>query len=628
MSEGVGEARVEAEGELALARIALDEGDHAHAAAHLGNAIAADPSLAAAYAALGELDAAAGGALGLFPVASRAYAGEVAARSYLLACAGAFGEALSLLCSLASLDPGKPWAAPGWLDAPGVAGQLDPEAAAGSLMQLAFSLPTPVDAALSAALLPFLELARALAARNPGRPGVLATLSGLARRLGAQDEAIAWCQQAERAEPSFFAAVMLGYALRSAGRFREMHEAWRRALDRNPGDIDLRVDIAETLAEQGRPAEGIGWLEQALALDPDHPKAFPSACAMRYTNDGDVAHLVTLADWRREHPEHGYAGEMLVRGCWDRVWLQKIPHPTEAACNTLLQIAARPDREAMLAGELRLTLSALEVPSALAAVKAAAPQLRLDIQSVPQPDIRIPLAAGRYRIWDYQGTEAAPAVAPPSAAAAAALQALAAGGYRAHPAENYDASVALAMLSLDDLLGLLAHVPPVPDHAWWREMHARSPVYWPRCAQVWACLGVLHQRPDEPWPSSVRRAVLLDLARGVEDWVTDAALNAMMVEAWVHPEIRADVAAVIGHRFLDAVQAWQQRDVSIAGSMASLVLVTPAMNPDVTRLVRELLAREAAAGGADPGTPAPARPGARPAAVPAPARRRLFRRSS
>ena len=45
MSEGVGEARPEAEGELALARIALDDGDLRHAAAHASNAIASDPTL-------------------------------------------------------------------------------------------------------------------------------------------------------------------------------------------------------------------------------------------------------------------------------------------------------------------------------------------------------------------------------------------------------------------------------------------------------------------------------------------------------------------------------------------------------------------------------------------------------
>src|SRR5207253_6220958 len=49
VSEGIGEARPEAEGELALARLALDVGELAHAAAHAGNAIAADPSLRAVY---------------------------------------------------------------------------------------------------------------------------------------------------------------------------------------------------------------------------------------------------------------------------------------------------------------------------------------------------------------------------------------------------------------------------------------------------------------------------------------------------------------------------------------------------------------------------------------------------
>ena len=37
MSEGIGEARPEAEGELALARLALDDGELPHAAAHVAS---------------------------------------------------------------------------------------------------------------------------------------------------------------------------------------------------------------------------------------------------------------------------------------------------------------------------------------------------------------------------------------------------------------------------------------------------------------------------------------------------------------------------------------------------------------------------------------------------------------
>jgi len=115
VSEGVGEARVEAEGELALARIALDEGDFEHVATHLGHAIAADPTLPAVYETLHELDSAAGGALDLFPVEGGAYIGAVAARSYLLARVGALDEALACCAwSSASSRTSRGWRRAGW----------------------------------------------------------------------------------------------------------------------------------------------------------------------------------------------------------------------------------------------------------------------------------------------------------------------------------------------------------------------------------------------------------------------------------------------------------------------------------------------------------------------------------
>jgi len=71
---------------------------------------------------------------------------------------------------------------------------------------------------------------------------------------------------------------------------------------------------------------------------------------------------------------------------------------------------------------------------------------------------------------------------------------------------------------------------------------------------------VLHHQADEPWLSSTRRHVLIDLARGVEDWTTDAASNAMVVAAWAAPNIRDDAAGTVCHRFLDALLTYQQRE--------------------------------------------------------------------
>ena len=88
MSEGIGEARPEAEGELALARLALEDGELPHAAKHVASAIGRDPTLRAAYAALDELAAAAADAMALVPVDGTPHAGAVAARSYLMARGG------------------------------------------------------------------------------------------------------------------------------------------------------------------------------------------------------------------------------------------------------------------------------------------------------------------------------------------------------------------------------------------------------------------------------------------------------------------------------------------------------------------------------------------------------------
>jgi tetratricopeptide (TPR) repeat protein len=600
VSEGVGEARTEAEGELALARVALDGGDVTHAASHAGNAIASDPGLRAAYALLDEMAAGTADAGDLVPMRGRVYIGTVLARSYLLAGAGALDEAFALLCQAAATIPGRPWAE-GWLAVPGgppvpdVASRLSADRAAQALQHLALSLTDPAEEELREPLAPFLDVARVVVTLNQERSDLLGTLSALARRLGSHDEAVAWCQRAEEADASYDAAVMLGYALRSAGRLDEMHAAWLRALERQPGAVDLRTDIAEALARRGRLDEAIAMLDEGLAIDPGHEKAFPAACEMRYARDGDIAHLVALADWWREHPEHAYAAVMLAKACHGRRWLGMVPPPTEAISNLLRNIAADGGVAKTSDTSLTLTLSALEVPSAMAAAKAALRGLDLaQDPATPDPDIRVPLAGGRYRLWSYAGATAVPAVPPPPAAAVAALHAVAADGYPPHPVAAYDAAVSLAGLPVAELLGLMAHVPPPPPVPWWQRMHDASPVYWPRSAQAWACLGLLHHQADEPWDGSARRAVLVDLLLGVEDWAADAAMNALVVAAWAAPAIRPDVAGLVAERFLAGVQAYQQREVTIIEPMAHLVLAAPGMHGDVAALARDLLARAAA----------------------------------
>jgi hypothetical protein len=99
-------------------------------------------------------------------------------------------------------------------------------------------------------------------------------------------------------------------------------------------------------------------------------------------------------------------------------------------------------------------------------------------------------------------------------------------------------------------------------------------------AEIWACLGLLHHGAEEPWLDSARRRLLLGLLDGDVDRVTQAALFALVAYAWVDPEARDDVAAVVAGRLTEVSSGPSARAV------AELALATPGLD----RPTRELAA--------------------------------------
>jgi hypothetical protein len=124
------------------------------------------------------------------------------------------------------------------------------------------------------------------------------------------------------------------------------------------------------------------------------------------------------------------------------------------------------------------------------------------------------------------------------------------------------------------------------------------------------CLGILHHAADQPWPSSTRREVLVDLAFGVEDWVADAALFALVTAAYREPAVREEVRQLVRARLDAAVAAHRLVTilVTIEESLAQLMLVTPGCRADDREVAVEALARavEGVEGEDDPEPPPPA----------------------
>ncbi|WP_026124187.1 tetratricopeptide repeat protein [Nocardiopsis baichengensis] len=587
--EGTADPRLEAEGELSMARLALEGGDLRHAAGHVARALAFDPRLPEVHELLARLAVHPDGGPGLYPVDQPAYLGDVVARAHTFAVLDHPDQALPLLVTAQCHRPDGAWADAAWMYERRTAERLEPELVRNSLLRLAGALGDPVGEQVLSALRPYLALVDLCLEARPEEPQLLWAASMLLRRCGRAGDAVALALRAEAVEPSFHAAMAAGYAFRAEKRWEEAERAWLRALQFDPGNLALHTDIGELLATAGRPRDGLAWVERALEQDPQDPTAFPTACGMRFSLDGRLEHLVALADHLRERPGGDHPDRVLTQSSQSRHWLGPIPPPTEAVVDVLHRLQEQGG--APEGSRLALTVSAPEPPSALLALRLAAPGCTVEVGAVPEPDPRLtvpevadrgPVRAVERRLWRYRGTTAEPAVGPPSDQAQEALRTLASYPWRHLPAA-YDDAVRLSALPLEDLLGVMAHPPAPPNVA------AGVWPAWIRRVQAWACLGIAHHRADQPWEGSERRSALIDLAFGPEDWAAEAALLSMAATAWVRPEARKDVAGLVAWRFLLAMEAARTRAVTVLDSFAHLVRAVPDMDPEVLRLAEEAL---------------------------------------
>ncbi|MEU7902887.1 tetratricopeptide repeat protein [Actinoplanes sp. NPDC049118] len=501
------DSRRSADRDLEQARAALERGEMHHAADHLAGAIAHAPTLPETHELLSRLAARADGGLELFPLEQHAFVGTVVARAHLLAAAGRPEDGLPLLVAASGHTPGVDWAGVPWVIAPELGVRMEPGLLAQIVMQLCTAIGDPAPEAGRDALRPYLTLVRHAVDAHPEQAMLLGAGSALARRLGEAKLAVEWAVRGARLRPSKLSEIWLGYAYRSADRIPECLAALRRAVMYDPEDLSVYADIAGTLADHGRLDDALAWADRALAKDPEFDCAVHTAHRLRYRADGDLAHLVQLADFQRDHPDATHEHTDLADCCADQPWLSRVP--------TAPTMTTDPAREPFVAGR----------PSELAVQR---------LHRIAHP------------LWP-------------------------------HPPAAYDAALGLVLVEPEDLLALIAGPPPAPDNEVGRALATHDPELWARCAQVWACLGLLHHRTDEPWARSARRRMLVELAVGGTDQITEAALFALVTSAWVEPDARADVAALVTRR-LDEIAGAQH---PIAWSVAHLALATPDLGPDV-----------------------------------------------
>jgi len=578
-AEGVHDPVQEAHGELALARIALAGDDLQHAANHLAGAVAYAPSLPEVHELLAALAARCDdGGLSLFPLDDHPYLGAVVAHAHLRSASDP-DSALALLAQATAFDPAQPWADVSWVRAL-PAERVDPDALVRVFITLMRELREDPPDEIRQANAVYLDLAvRALQA-YPQHAMLHGAAAGVGRRLGDPAVAAQWGEHAYRLEPIKLTAVWYAYALRAAGRLSDALAVMDEARRQNPLDLDLNADVASWLSDAGRLDEALAVIEDAMRTDPTYDCAVHTAHRLRFHRDGDPQHLVALSDFIRDNPQPSHQHDDLADCCRGRTWLGLVAGPSASCINVLGQFP--PDQRD---AEGEIGISGLEPPSALAIFRREMPKVSVAIAGDPPPDMVQPLRPGRV-LWHYQGFRAEPAVPPPSEYASKLLAELAAPSWP-DPVSAYDHALPLGDLPLSDLIGLLVHPPAAPER-----MAGIPDGWWERSAQTFAALGILHCGELAPVPgdTSAQRAVLTEIAYGIEDWTTEVALFALTVAAWLDPGCREEVRELVGRRFLDAVEATQHRPVTILTSLAELVLIVPGMVPDVVALAQQIVA--------------------------------------
>lgn len=583
--------RPNAEEEIIQARRLMESGDFVHALRHLGDAVVSNPRLPAVSEVLTEFVSRVGSTesalVQLDQVDGQDFVGTVALRAQIYALANRWDEAIPSLFEIVARAPERPWLDAAWFQGEDLAVQVSPDTISESIARLSARVGDPVAENEQASLLPALNLVRAVISHHPRNPSLLWHGSTLARRLAAFDDAIGWAEQSFSLQPTHEAAVAKGFALRSAGRLEEALDSWLLEAKRIPDSPDLYLDIAELLAAVGRPTEGLEWAERVIAQNSQHHKAVAIAHRLRYAADQDVRHLIALAQDAHGQSKDDYSTAVLARETEARPWLGRITLPQESVINVLTKVLEKQPPSPDL--PIELTVSAVEPPSALLALYSAFPKAQVSVAAVPKPDARKPLKRVRHTVWKYSKTTAKPAVSPPSSEASEAIRQLASIRWLS-PLEAYGRAASLAKFDPKDLLGVLVHPPEPRDDEIGRTMRGQAPELWLRAVQVWACLGIARHQAETPWASSRRRQILDDLLNGPEDWVSEAAGFAIVAAVWDDPSIIKDAQDLVVHRMFAAIQASQQREVTILGSFCHLVLTLPGLHEQVSGLARDILA--------------------------------------
>lgn len=513
--------------EFFIAKSMLDSGgDLTHGATHLANLLSFDPGnkdwiiLLEKYIA-----ASAPNPDSLIVESEERYFSTEAVRAYIWYRQGRLNDALELLFSVAYSKQDsrylEDWVLD-WLEPPGVMESI-PENIGFSLLSLV--LHRFPEAKLSTAqnlrnLQRWARLSERFAPKYPDDSRSIMLRAGILRKAALFDEAEEVANFELAKSPTWHAATALGLIRRYKGDIKGAVEAFTRAVQLDPHDNAAKLEAADMFVQHDDWENALKWYQNVLNSAPDDDWAKPSAifCNWKLTENQELLEQLS---------QIGSNGNVRAQQLYFREF-GRLPFPSDATAGLLDQLSETilNEPEKAPVGTVRMTTSSIEAPSNYLAFKMEMEALKHDLKievkvnDIPRPDPRSPIVTKvAFLLWKYDGTNAQPALPPPSPAVSTMIAQLANTRY-----EEYS-NWAMASWVADDLgpsriaeiLATMVHPPAMPP-AW-------SAISW--LPRVQLAAAQVAAQIDTGWEGSVRREALLSALFGPSDWTTQAAIRAM-----------------------------------------------------------------------------------------------------
>jgi hypothetical protein len=350
-------------------------------------------------------------------------------------------------------------------------------------------------------------------------------LASILRKLGKIEQAFKIARKTYDAYPSWRTAVSMALVYRTRGEIEQAIAFYQKALKYEPSDLSARLDMADLLCSNGRLEEGISYYQQVLAVEPEHPWAYPHYLYYQFFLQRNLSWKEKLQKYAAVASDNQEAVS-LARELEELFtpYIGYLPQPQETIVKILSsweKSEIKPSTENFTS----LTLNVLEAPSSRLAMdiylaeQFGKSDLTVEVVEIQTPDPRFPPTSVDYLLWEYQGSNPKPNIAPPSTRVSELIAYLAARHYYLPDwlKETRLIASSLGDGRLEELLGVMVHPPQRP---------AEIKIWdWIQRVQMAAALTIAYL--DETWHNSLRKRVLFSLVLGPMDWTVEAGIVAL-----------------------------------------------------------------------------------------------------